>query len=80
MNESDAIRIDFGKRGWPGWLRERVYVQSADVAGSAGPTAVGDGDYLIHHGGGVIDVLTAAQFAAKYAVVRKRKGPASDGS
>ena len=74
--ESDAFSVTFDVEAravvrLPGWLRGRLHVQSADVSESAAVQPVGEGDYLVHHGGGVIDVLTAAQFDAKYAAVRK---------
>ena len=76
--ESDAFSVTFDVEAravvrLPGWLRGRLCIQFADVSENAAVQPVGEGDYLVHHGGGVIDVLTAAQFDAKYAAVRKRK-------
>ena len=77
--EADAFSIAFDVETraivrLPSWLRGRLLVDSAELKeGDEGsPRRVGDGDYLVHHGGGEIDLLTAAQFAAKYSTVRQR--------
>lgn len=77
--EADAFSIAFDveTRGivrLPSWLRGRLGVGSEGCSETGEQfQVVGEGDYLVHHGGGVIDVLTAAQFDAKYSTVRKRK-------
>ena len=60
------MQVCFGSRGWPTWLAGRVHI------GSEGCSEVGEGDYLVHQGGGVIEVMTAEGFGKKYAAVRQR--------
>ena len=70
------MQVCFGSRGWPTWLDGRVGIGSegcSEGGEEAAYEVIGEGDYLVHQGGGVIEVMTAEGFGKKYAAVRIRK-------
>lgn len=82
----DAVRVNGGSGSIgsftiPGWLQGRLAVESeggSDEEVPPHPQPVKDGDYLVHHGGGVIDVIPNDAFHAKYKAVRNRKQEAAE--
>ena len=75
VSEVEAVQVCFGSRGWPTWLAGRVGIGSegcSEGGEEAAYEVIGEGDYLVHQGGGVIEVMTAEGFGKKYAAVRQR--------
>ena len=70
------MQVCFGSRGWPTWLAGRVGIRSEGCSEGGEEAAfqvIGEGNYLVHQGGGAIEVMTAEVFCQKYAAVRIRK-------